>query len=62
MRQPVVVDIETKNSFTDVGSYESTLLDISLVGLYDYATDAYESFLETELDRLWRSQHPDLDY
>lgn len=53
MPQPVVIDIETKNSFNDVGSYDSTALDVSLVGLYDYATDSYESFLDTELDRLW---------
>ena len=53
MPQPVVVDIETKNSFADIGSYESSGLDVSLVGLYDYATDTYESFLDTELDRLW---------
>jgi DEAD/DEAH box helicase domain-containing protein len=53
MKQPVVVDIETKNSFNDVGSYDSKELDVSLVGLYDYATDSYKSFLEDELDRLW---------
>ena len=53
MKQPVVVDIETKNSFQEVGSYDATMLDVSLVGLYDYATDAYESFLAEELDKLW---------
>ena len=53
MAKPVVVDIETKNSFQEVGSYESTLLDVSLVGLYDYETDTYKSFLADELDKLW---------
>lgn len=49
----VVLDIETANSFADVGKYDPSLLKVSLVGLYDYATDQYMSFLEHELPKLW---------
>lgn len=53
MSHPVVIDIETKNTFREVGSYEPTMLNVSLVGFYDYATNSYETFLENELDKLW---------
>lgn len=49
----IVFDIETQNTFRDVGKREPALLDISLVGIYDSRDDAYESFLEDELDDLW---------
>jgi DEAD/DEAH box helicase domain-containing protein len=51
--QPLVFDIETKNTFREVGAYEPTLLDISMVGIYDYATNEYCSFLENEFEKLW---------
>lgn len=54
MRREVVFDIETANSFADVGKYDPTLLTVSLVGLYSYADDTYRSFLEPELGKLWR--------
>jgi len=49
----IVFDIETKNIFTDVGKADASLLDISLVGVYDYETDTYSSYLEEELPKLW---------
>ncbi len=49
----LVFDIETKNTFQEAGSSDPAALSISLVGIYDYATDTYDSFLETELGRLW---------
>jgi DEAD/DEAH box helicase domain-containing protein len=49
----VVFDIETKNEFRDVGKAEPALLDISLVGIYEYESDTYSSFLENELTKLW---------
>ncbi len=49
----IVFDIETKNTFQEVGSTESTALDISLVGIHDSKTNTYESFLEGELPKLW---------
>lgn len=54
MGKEVVLDIETANSFADVGKYDASLLKVSLVGLYDYATDAYTSYLEPDLPKLWR--------
>ena len=49
----IVFDIETKNTFQDVGKNDPTLLDISLVGVYDYETNEYTSYLENELNKLW---------
>lgn len=53
MRREVVLDIETKNTFQDVGAYNPALLDVSLVGVYFYETDTFESFLEGDLPKLW---------
>jgi hypothetical protein len=50
----VVFDIETKNIFQDVGRADPVLLDISLVGLYDYESDQYLTFLEKEFPKLWK--------
>ena len=49
----VVFDIETRNIFQDVGSSDPIDLDIALVGLYDYQTNKYDSFLQEDLPRLW---------
>ncbi|MFH1047689.1 MAG: ribonuclease H-like domain-containing protein [Patescibacteria group bacterium] len=54
MNREVVLDIETSNSFADVGKYDPSLLKISLVGVYDYATDRYLSYLEPDLPKLWQ--------
>lgn len=53
MRHEVVLDIETQNTFQEVGAYNPALLSISLVGCYFYETDTYESFLEADLPKLW---------
>lgn len=53
MRKEVVLDIETQNTFQDVGAYNPSLLSISLVGCYFYETDTFESFLEEDLPKLW---------
>jgi DEAD/DEAH box helicase domain-containing protein len=55
MGKELVLDIETANSFADVGKYDPTLLKVSLVGVYDYATDKYESYMEPDLPKLWRA-------
>lgn len=52
-RDEIVLDIETQNTFMDVGAYNPTLLKISLVGVYFYETDTYEAFLEEDLPKLW---------
>lgn len=49
----IVFDIETKNIFQDVGSRNPEDLDISVVGLYDYETDKYHTFLQEEFDAMW---------
>lgn len=49
----VVLDIETKNIFEDIGKADPALLDISMVCIYDYATNEYSSYLEKELPQLW---------
>lgn len=53
MRREVVLDIETRNTFQDVGAYNAALLDISLIGCYFYETDTFETFLEEDLPKLW---------
>ncbi|HEY4479672.1 MAG TPA: ribonuclease H-like domain-containing protein [Candidatus Paceibacterota bacterium] len=49
----VVLDIETQNLFRDVGVNDPAALTISVVGIYDYQTDAYTTYLESELSKLW---------
>lgn len=49
----IVFDIETRNLFQDVGSNDPKDLDISIVCIYDYHTDSYQSFLQEELHKLW---------
>jgi DEAD/DEAH box helicase domain-containing protein len=50
----LVFDIETANSFQDVGSHDSTKLDLALVGVYEKKTDQYTSYVESELPELWK--------
>jgi DEAD/DEAH box helicase domain-containing protein len=49
----VVFDIETSNTFQEVGSSDPAKLDIALVGVYDSGTDSYDSFLQDDFPRLW---------
>ncbi len=49
----IVFDIETSNIFSDVGKNDPTLLDISVVGIYDSETDSYTTFEQKELGKLW---------
>mgnify|MGYP001561059716 CR=1 FL=1 len=49
----LVIDIETKNTFADVGGQANIgNLKISFVGLYSYNHDALFGFYENELDKL----------
>jgi len=50
----IILDIETKNTFRDVGGSDPRLLDISLLVAYDSHTDTYYSYLEDELSPLWK--------
>lgn len=48
----IVFDIETQNTFADVNN-DFKKLKISVVSIYRYETDTYESFFEQELNKLW---------
>ena len=48
----IVLDLETKNSFDDVGGRKLDLLKISVVGVYDYSVNEYMIFEEDEFARL----------
>jgi hypothetical protein len=49
----IVFDIETRNTFADVGKNEPALLDLALVAIYDSETESYSSYLLEELPKLW---------
>jgi DEAD/DEAH box helicase domain-containing protein len=49
----VVFDIETQNTFEDIGKNEPALLDISVASVYDSLSDSYTTVDHTELERLW---------
>jgi len=49
----IVFDIETKNTFQEVGSNDPAKLDISLLVIYDYKTKEYLTFTEENFTDLW---------
>jgi DEAD/DEAH box helicase domain-containing protein len=49
----IVFDLETKNIFDDIGSNDPSLLDMSVVCIWDSLTDEYTSYFETDLPKLW---------
>ncbi len=49
----IVIDIETKNSFADVGGERNLkALEVSFVGIYSYNQDKFLSFFEADLAAL----------
>ena len=53
MENAIVFDIETKNTFDDVGGRNNVAkLDVSVVGTYAYHDDTYKVFDESELNEL----------
>jgi len=53
MRPKLVIDIETKNTFADVGGKQNLeRLDVSYVGLYSFSEDKFFGFRENELATL----------
>ena len=52
MNNVIVFDIETQNTFADVNN-DFKKLKVSVVSIYRYAMDKYESFEEKELGMLW---------
>src|SRR3989344_3837573 len=51
-KDTLVIDIETKNFFTDVGRDNFDAIDISVVGVYSYLRDEERCFGEHELGEL----------
>lgn len=49
----VVFDIESQNTFTEVGSNNPADLSISVVVIHDSETNTYTPFKEDELHKLW---------
>ncbi|MEK7669054.1 MAG: ribonuclease H-like domain-containing protein [Patescibacteria group bacterium] len=49
----IVFDIETSNIFQEVGSNNPADLSISVVGIYEYENDKYNTFLVEEFSNLW---------
>ncbi len=49
----VVFDIETSNVFADVGKQDPSLLNISVVGVYEYEKDLYSIYEQNEFNKLW---------
>jgi DEAD/DEAH box helicase domain-containing protein len=52
MSTEVVFDIETQNTFFDVDN-DFKKLKVSVVSIYRYETNEYQSFTEDELYKLW---------
>src|SRR3989344_1157210 len=49
----IVFDLETQKEFSEVGGYRNThLLSVSVVGVYDYASDSFRAYEERELPEL----------
>jgi DEAD/DEAH box helicase domain-containing protein len=60
MSHEVVLDIETQNTFADVGGYFPEKLDLSVVVAYFYETDEFVPYLQSELHKLFeRLEHCD---
>jgi DEAD/DEAH box helicase domain-containing protein len=52
MSKEIVFDIETQNTFFDVDN-DFKKLRVSVVSIYRYETNEYQSFTEEELPKLW---------
>ena len=49
----VVFDIETQNTFEEIGKNDPAFLDISVVSAYDSLSDAYTTVSIDELEHIW---------
>lgn len=55
MKDTLVLDIETKKSFADVGGKENlAMLGVAVLGMYSYRTDSFRAFEERELPEFER--------
>lgn len=53
MPTPVIVDVETQQTFREVGGFHPEKLNISVVSLFDYATNQFYCFEEHEISKLF---------
>ena len=49
----IVFDIETRNTFHEVGRRDPSALDISVVSIWDSHSDTIQSFTQENLSELW---------
>ncbi len=49
----LVFDIETSNVFSDIGRSDPSALDLSVIAVYDSASNTYTSYFQNELNKLW---------
>lgn len=57
MNSPIIFDVETQHSFQEVGG-DVKKLKISVVGMYDYATDMFKAYRENDLPEFFnRLEH-----
>ncbi len=49
---PVVLDLETQKLFSEIDRNKRHLLKVSVVGVYDYRTQSYNTFEEKEISKL----------
>ncbi len=52
MSAPIVLDLETKHTFQEVG-FDHRKLGISMVGIYDYGRNVFEAYFENDLNKLF---------
>lgn len=61
MVRVITFDIETTNTFSDVGSNKPEDLDLAIVCTHDSTTNEYASYLAHELPLLWKVlEHADM--
>lgn len=54
MDDVIIYDIETKETFQEVGSRDPAKLHISCIGAYFYKTDKFKAYTEEEFPLFWR--------
>ncbi len=52
MSEKLVLDLETQKDFNEVEGRRPELLGVSVVGIYRYSTDRYDTYVEAELPAL----------
>lgn len=51
-RNQIVLDLETKKTFDEIGGRNPAELGVTVIGTYSYATDTYRAFWEHEVAEL----------